>query len=257
MKTDPTVTFPDTAGAMKKLLVVGDSLAGGFPHLCFPAILREAAQRWHITVSAKGGDTLVGVGNRMVGLLPRLQPDGLIFEAGANDLLLPFLERRGGSWKRLVKVLVSRGNLPATQPSAFRMLLEKFLEIMEDKVGTVVLTTIPCLGEDLATPLNRLRETYNHAIREAAEKRGARLAEAAHAFEEELAQLDNPSPYLLDEFINGFLDPLRSFTPRGAFQLSGRRGLILTIDGVHPSPRGARILAESAASAMGDILGGR
>ncbi|WP_458012479.1 SGNH/GDSL hydrolase family protein [Candidatus Solincola sp.] len=237
----------------RKLLVVGDSLAGGFPHLCFPALLRQLDPSWEITVSARGGDTLLGAGNRLAELLSGRRPDAVLLVAGANDLLLPFLESRGGTWKILVKRLVSRGSVPAARPEAFRALLERVVKAARGRAGSVILASVPCLGEDLHSHLNRRREEYNRVIAETALVAGARLADLAEPYERELKRLENPSSYLLGCLSDAFLDPLRSLTPCAAFQLSGRRGLLLTLDGVHPNPRGARILAEKVAAALSPI----
>ncbi len=233
-----------------KLLVVGDSLAGGPPHLCFPTLLRRLLPSWELTVSARGGDTLTGAGNRLARLLPVSGPDVVLLEAGANDLLLPYLEGRGGLWKILVGRLVSRGSIPAARPEAFRSLLERVVRTAMRSAVSVILATIPCLGEDLRSPLNTRREEYNRIIAETAMAAGARLADLAEPFERELGGLESASSYLLESFSDALLDPFRSLTTRAAFQLSGRRGLILTLDGVHPNPRGARLLAEAAAAAF-------
>lgn len=230
--------------------MVGDSLAGGFPHLCFPALLARREPSWEITVNAKAGDTLLGAGNRLSELLSRARPYAVLLEAGGNDLLIPHLEERGGSWKRLTKRLVSRGSVPANQPESFRSLLVRITRMALQRADSVILATIPCLGEDLRSPLNRHRDEYNRIIAETAADAGAGLADLAGAYEKELKRLDDPSPYLLGRFCDAFLDPLHSLSPRAAFQLSGRRGLLLTLDGVHPNPLGARLLAEAAAAAL-------
>jgi lysophospholipase L1-like esterase len=234
----------------RRLLVVGDSLSGGFPHLCFPSLLASLEPSWEITVSARGGDTLLGAGNRLAELLAGARPDVVLLEAGANDLLLPYLESRGGPWKMLARRLISRGSIPANHPEAFRSLLERITRTVLQRARLVVLATIPCLGEDLRSPLNRRREEYNHVIAETAGNTGAGLADLAEPYERELQALENPAPYLLGRLSDAFLDPLRSLTPRAAFQLSGRRGLLLTIDGVHPNPRGARLMADAVAAVL-------
>lgn len=237
-------------GSSRSLLVVGDSLAGGLSHLSFPSYLARMLPGWSLSVSARGGDTLAGVGNRLKALLSHSHPDAVILEAGANDILLPYLEKRGGLWRRLVKRLTAGGNLPARDPSSFEALLAQILESLPGGSRSVILTTIPCLGEDPDSQLNMAGERYNLAITEAASKRGFRLADTGKAFREVLSRLDDPSPYLMDDFASLFIDTLRALTPRAAYQLSGRRGLVLTLDGVHPNPLGAEILARTVVEAV-------
>lgn len=235
---------------MGKLLVVGDSLAGGLPHLCFCSLLASLQPSWEISVYARGGDTLLGAGSRLAEMLSGFRPDVVLLEAGANDLLLPFLEARGGPWKMFAKWLISRRSVPADRPEAFHALLKKIVRTAMARTGKLILATIPCLGEDLRSPLNQRREEYNRIIAETAADAGAGLADLAEPYERELGRLDDPSPYLLDSLTGAFLDLLHSLTPRAAFQLSGRRGLVLTLDGVHSNPRGARLLAEKMASSL-------
>ncbi len=230
--------------------MVGDSLAGGLPHLCFPSLLARLMPDWDISVSARGGDTLVAVGNRLAAILSRHRADTVVLEAGANDILLPYLEKRSFIWKMMVRSFLSQGKLPATDPSAFRVILKRILDSPECRAKNVALVTIPCLGEDLASTLNRVRESYNEVIRETALGRELRLADAARCFEEQLSRLGKPSTYLMEIFTCIFTDTFYALTPRAAFQLSGRRGLLLTLDGVHPNPLGARLLAETVAAAL-------
>lgn len=229
---------------------MGDSLAGGLPHLSFSSHLTGMLPGWDLSVSARGGETLAGVGSRLKALLSRHQPDAVILEAGANDILLPYLEERGGPWRRLVKWMTAGGNLPATDPTSFETLLARILKSLPGRPRSVILTTIPCLGEDRSSHLNLLRERYNMAISKVATDLDLPLADAGKAFRDILSHLEDPSPYLMDDFTGLFTDALRALTPRTAYQLSGRRGLVLTLDGVHPNPLGAEILARAVAEAI-------
>lgn len=229
---------------MKKALVVGDSLAGGMPHVNFCARLKREADDYRITASARGGDPLSGICKRLEGLVSETEPDVVVMVAGANDILLPFLKARGGLWRRLVGRIEGRGHLPAEDPSRFRELYSQAVERVAEKTLRVIPTTITCLGEDLGNETNRRRAAYNAVIREVAEKYHLDLADTAEAFEDLLLMVDDPSPYLLDDFPAVFLDTLRCLTPGGADALSGRRGLVLTVDGVHFNRLGARTFAQ-------------
>lgn len=237
-------------GLPRSLLVVGDSLAGGLPHLNFTSHLAVMLPDCSLSVSTRGGDTLMGVGNRLTALLSGRMPDAVILEAGTNDVLLPYLEKRGGAWRKLTRRIAARGSPPATDIATFRTLLTRIVEGLHERPPTLILTTIPCIGEDPNSQLNLTGAQYNLAISEVATELGLCLADAGKAFREILSRLEKPSQYLLDDLASLFTDALRALTPRAAYQLSGRRGLVLTLDGVHPNPLGAEIMARAVADAI-------
>lgn len=238
----------------KNVLIVGDSLSGGLPHLSFPWQLRRVNPGWEYLVSAKGGDTLAGIGDRLDKLLGAGKYDAVIIEGGGNDIFLPYLEERGGTWRLFARAMMSRGRTPSKDIPSFSNLLARLLESALNRAARVAVTTIPCLGEDLASPLNAARKLYNDTIRGAALSRGALVVDFAAKYEEILSAVESPSAYLLDHFRDVFLDTLYALTPQKALVLSERRGLYLTIDGVHPNPRGAVTLAGTADTALRSIF---
>jgi lysophospholipase L1-like esterase len=235
---------------MRNVLIVGDSLAGGLPHISFPAVLEKMSTGYKFTVSSIGGDTVAGINARLKELVPQVDPDVVIIEGGGNDIGLPFIKLLGGGWKRMVEHVEKRGSISASDVAAFEDAYSKMLESIEREGRHIVVTTIGCIGEDLTNALNKLREEYNAAIRKVAKRHGAHIADVGKAFEEILAKLDMPSQYVLGKYRDAFLDTPRMLTVRGAYQLSGRRGLVLTIDGSHNNPCGARIYAETIYHAL-------
>jgi lysophospholipase L1-like esterase len=230
---------------MKKLLIVGDSLAGGLPHLSFPAVLAKMLPDWEIKARGKGGDTLAGISKRMEHLLPLYKPEVAILEAGANDVTLPLMKRRGGKWKRLAESIEKRGSVPADSLESFSDLYSRTIERIKEETSHIIVTTIACLGEDLNNRANGFRTRYNEVIREVAHERGVWLADTGKAFEKILKGTENPSGFFMDKFRFTFTDNLHVLTPRGSNRLSARRGLILTIDGAHLNVLGARTYAET------------
>ena len=234
----------------RSVLIVGDSLSGGLPHLSFPWQLRRVNPGWEYLVSARGGDTLAGIGNRLAELWGAGKYDAVIIEGGGNDIFLPYLEGRGGIWRRFARAMMARGRTPCGDIATFRDQLARILEGTLARTAGVIVTTIPCLGEDLGSPLNAARERYNRVIRETARDHGVVLADFGAAYEEILPAAGTPGLYLLERFSDVFLDTWQALTPQKALALSERRGLFLTIDGLHPNPRGATALAGTADSAL-------
>ena len=207
-----------------------------------------------MTSSAAGGDTLAGIKARLEGLLCERRPHALIVEAGTNDILLPALESRGGMWLRLVGRLAAGGSPPTTALEAFRDLYARTLEIAGEAAGCVVVTSIACIGEATGSDLNRRGSQYNEVIREVAASKGAALADVGKTFKGVLGGMERQSAFLLDNFSCALTDTFRSLTPRGADRLSGRRGLVLTLDGVHLNRYGARLYADTVAAALEEAV---
>ena len=236
---------------MEKILIIGDSLAGGLPHVSIRKRLEEMTGEWSIEVSSVGGDPLTGICKRLDSLVPETGPDLLIIVAGANDILLPLLRARGGNWRRLVDRIEGRGHLPIEDVGAFRELYSRTIHNFMEEVGRTIPTTITCIGEDPGSEPNRHRAEYNHVIRELAGEYHLALADTAAAFDDVLKEVDEPSHYFLDDFYAVFTDTFHTLLPRSIDRLSGRRGLVLTLDGVHFNRLGARTFAQTIQKTIG------
>ncbi len=137
-----------------------------------------------------------------------------------------------------------------------RNLCSRTLEDAVKAVGCVVITTIACVGEQMASDLNRRAAQYNEVIREAAAEEGAVLADVGKAFRRILTGLGTQSGFLMDHLSCTFADTFRCLTPRGADRLSGRRGLLLTVDGIHLNRYGARVYADTVEEALEEAVSG-
>lgn len=235
---------------MKDLLIVGDSLAGGLPHLSFTALLADMLRDRRVSADAVGGDILAGVSARLERLLRDERAYTVVIEAGTNDILLPALKARGGLWRVLVERIEARGSVPTTGLEEFRALYSRTLDGAAGAAGHIVVATIACIGEETESDLNRRGSQYSAVIREEAASRGAAVADVGKAFREALAAAGTQGGFLLDHLSCMFVDTLRCLTPRGADRLSGRRGLVLTMDGVHLNRYGARLYAQTVADAL-------
>jgi hypothetical protein len=117
-------------------------------------------------------------------------------------------------------------------------------------VGYVLVVTIACIGERTESDLNRRGAQFNEVIREEAASHGASVAEVGKAFRKVLTAVETQSGFLLESVACTLTDTFHCLTPRGADRLSGRRGLVLTMDGVHLNRCGARLYAETVASTL-------
>ena len=231
---------------MGRALVVGDSLTSGRPGVEFTSPLQRACGCRTIA-RGRGGDTLAGVADRLPRLLERLHPDVVVIEAGVNDLLLPWFVERGGPWRRMAERLAERGSTPTADPQLFGQTYRRLLESTRAGSRTIA-CTLTCLGEDLASELNARRAELSAAIAAAAEATDTPVADLGRAFDTALESVPEPSSYLLDDHHRLFRDAMT--TAAGADALSRRRGLRLTVDGVHLNRRGAATVV----AAIGPVL---
>lgn len=237
-------------GIMKKLLITGDSLAGGLPHLSYPALLRKMLPGYEFIVSSVAGDTMIGICCRVRELTARHNPDFLVIEGGANDITLPLMQKIGGRWKSIADRLEKRGSAISPDASSFESALADTLDSIKRHELNIIVTTIGCIGENLESEPNAIREKYNGIIRHTAGLAGAKVADVGEAFERVLATLNKPSNYLVGDFRDAFLDTFHMLTPNRAYRLSAKRGLALTVDGIHNNPFGASIYAEVIREAL-------
>lgn len=233
-------------GRMGRALVVGDSLTSGRPGVEFTSPLQRACG-CRTVARGRGGDTLAGVADRLPRLLDRLRPDVVVIEVGVNDLLLPWFVQRGGPWRRMAERLTDRGSTPTPDPEQFGELYRGLLESTRRSARTIA-CTLTCLGEDLGSDLNARRSQHSAAIMAAAAATDSPVADLGRAFDTALESVAEPSSYLLDDHSRLFREAMT--TAAGADALSRRRGLRLTVDGVHLNRRGAATVA----AAIGPVL---
>lgn len=229
---------------MKRILIVGDSLMAGRPGASFVKALARRGSVERVTAAGRGGATLLEIRRRVLPLIKRHAPDVVILEAGTNDLLLPWLQARGGAWQKLAERLEAAGSVPTTSADAFHSRYSELIESVRP-FAPIIVMTIACVGEDVNSGLNQKRKEYNDAICHLTENEGVHLADVGKVFDDILRARGSAAAYLLNEFSYIYLDTLLTAIDPAADFLSRRRGLALTVDGVHLNRQGARIFAEA------------
>jgi lysophospholipase L1-like esterase len=236
------------------ITLIGDSLTAvnlGIPYSRYLDIPAES----RLLNRGKDGDTIRGVLSRIEEALAEAEEGAVVLEIGANDILLPEMEARGGRWKAFTEDLVASGSVPTPDPGKFEELYGLLLRIVGDaSPERIVVATIPPIGEDLGTYRNGLRERLNAGIRRAAEKASktipaVKLADVAAAFEEVLGEIDAVSDRFFGE-PEDFAADARRVRRGKAAALSEERGLRLTTDGAHLNEEGARLLAAVVGEAL-------
>ena len=234
---------------MGRLLLLGDSLTAGQPGVSYPGMMSRLGCTHELVVEGRGGATVTEVRWRLNPLIASCNPDIVLLEVGANDILIPLFHRRGGAWKKLARDLQFRGSVPMATPDAFQQAYDGMLSAVTRSVR-IILATIACLGENPRSETNIARNRYNAIIRAMGNKHGAGIADVAAVFDAELEKVAEPSPYFFDRHSSTFLDALVTAPDAGSDYLARRRGLHLTMDGAHLNSLGARLYAETVISAI-------
>ncbi len=228
---------------MSVVLCLGDSLTAGSLGFSWLRALESRAEMslFELINAGENGFTMEGLENRLKEFLEKETTPGiLILEGGANDLLLPHMQSSGKSWDPFIRKLFRSGSPPAASAADFELCLKRIIRTAEAAgIRKTISCTIPCLGENLDSPLNRRREAYNRIIR----GNSALCADTASLFEDILRARRNHSSHLFQSPEELERDAL--FIQReGMEELSRERGLHLTIDGAHLNERGASLFAD-------------
>ncbi|UMZ74279.1 SGNH/GDSL hydrolase family protein [Natranaerofaba carboxydovora] len=225
----------------KHILFIGDSITEGNTGESYLKIIKEklGEEEYEIYNHGMGGDTLLGVKNRLIDIISR---DGdfdiIVIEVGHNDIVLPYLEKNDPTWQRGVQMLKEEGIVPAYEASKFEENLDNTFRLLKDNHrGKVIMTTLSCLGEDLESELNQQRKKFNEIIHRKAKEYGFYIADVGSAFDEEL--MDKQDSVIKKELVNTFLNP-----PSTGLVGDGVGSFYLTLDGVHINRKGAEIYAE-------------
>ncbi|RYY53775.1 MAG: hypothetical protein EOO09_16825 [Chitinophagaceae bacterium] len=238
-----------------RVLFIGDSITNGSRGVSFTKLVRVSDRSLTIVNKGVNGEPLYNIADRLIRLLKKDAAfDHIIIQAGINDLLLPELEKRGGLFKWSVGRERKHDTRPLDDPQKFRTLYTVLLkEIRHYSKAKVTLVNISRINEEASPQFLALQRSFNEVIADLAGQANYRLADVSGAFEEILSKQAN-TPYLCEGFWNTSLfDWLRCLLPGGADKLAVKRGLRLTIDGVHLNSSGARIYAVAISGILREI----
>jgi len=233
-----------------KLLIVGDSITEGITGVDYIDLLTTAHPELQITNLGLGGDTLIGITNRLVEhIKTNTHYDAIIIEAGHNDIILPYFEHGELPFKITARAIEARGSYPITDDEIFMSQYDSLLKLVKRMVTIpLYVTTLSCIGEDLEMFSNKKRQHYNSIIRNLALLHQVTLIDVALKFESYLS-FSMTNQYLMNDFFRTFvLD--KSMSNASLNNISEERGLNLTIDGVHLNEKGAMLYVEAIEEAI-------
>jgi lysophospholipase L1-like esterase len=230
------------------ILCAGDSLTEGTYGESYVGRLAGALQRGEqglrgrVINAGRGGDTLQALLGRIREPLRRHRPSCVVLAVGLNDIWLSWLAAHSLVWRAR---LFTSGLVTTTDLDAFAAHYRALIDRVRDEgVGTVVACTTSCCGESLSTPPNRQLARLNGVIKRVAGDCGVPVADIWQAFVEELAPAGPASAHVPGDWLFAAMDRRRLQTS-SPDEISGRRRLSLTFDGVHLNSRGADVWART------------
>lgn len=225
-----------------RILLAGDSITEGTIGVAYANLLQQEYPAEYVNIG-KNGATLCEVSELLLQELDRNAAyDYILIEAGYNDIILTSFDRRSLFFKLLLKYITRTERSIMFPAPAFEQAYDKLICQIKAKTNAVIiLTTLGCINENLQAWTNLQRKEYNHVIRNLAVKRHCLLADVAAAFDVILQDVPQRD-YLLNNFlVSYFQDKKTTAKPWLTDQLSNRRKLKLTLDGVHLNGNGAAL----------------
>jgi lysophospholipase L1-like esterase len=228
-----------------KIAFYGDSLTEGLLGVSYLDQLRHRLPG-HSTINyGKGDDTVLSLYQRIVRWHLNKPYDMAFVWVGTNDVPV--------KPSRIVALLkLMRGKPWTSSPEAFRVCYLDLLDLLSEKTPTLFTVSPLLVGEDVDSPRNQYLGQLAAIIEEvSADYPGVTYIDLRQKFIDRLA--GKPiSDYIPRYVTRTIADTLRLRTRKRVDRMSARRGLHLTLDGVHLNGVGADLAAETFAEAIRD-----
>ena len=216
----------------------GDSITAGVPGISFCKYLK-----CHIDYKNHGigGDTVTGLINRIQGIKFDTK-DYYVLEIGTNDILLPYLKNKSRIWENTIKRIEKTGRIITKDKDEFTKKYAELLGIFKN-LKTIIIS-IPCIGEDIESDVNKKVDLYNNEIIKLCVSIGGYYIDFNEWQKKEIKihSLENQG-FLNNNALGMIVDIILTKNLRLANYLSTKRNLCTTIDGVHLNSNGALSLA--------------
>lgn len=225
-----------------RVLCVGDSLTRS-PWGSYVDLLRQRLPDDEIVNGGHGGETVASMTRHLLKMGVGDRFDVVVVLIGTNDV---FVEM--SPWYPIIKRVARQPW--ATSHREFREGFEAAMEAVTRHTDDVVVLPPLVMGERTGSVWNHRLGSLAEIIADIAEAMpGAEFVDARSVF---LAQLDpdTASGYLPDRVAGVLFDAIVRRSPAAIAGISARRGLRLTLDGVHLNADGKALLADVVEKAL-------
>jgi lysophospholipase L1-like esterase len=223
-----------------KVGLVGDSLTEGRPGVSFVKILQ--GQYPHITFEnlGKPGETVKSLHERLSKTPIASDYDLIFLWIGVNDVYS--------------KLLSVQAQPVSKDLEEFRDMFQKVVEIVVHSSKHVVIVSAAIIGENLnSKPTKDLKE-LNEVIHSISSNYPQVHFLDLHSFFRKHLSQTKSSDYLNTNVMRVMIDALFYKDPKRIDRLSMKRGLHLTLDGIHLNSKGATLVAEEYAIVINHLL---
>lgn len=237
------------------IIFIGDSITKGKCGVNWVDEISSHLKNYNIINKGLGGDTLIGISNRLLKKLRNNKYKIVVFSAGHNDVILPSYEYKNIFFKTMRKTLRFRGSIPSIDNNDFYDRLINLVNTVNSCSNTkLILVTLSLIGENLNSETNKRRIEINDIIRKVANENNTILADVGLEFDKAIIN-KHCSNYYLDSFFSmTYSDPKKCKVKNGSIEISKKRGLYLTIDGVHVNSHGAEIYRKVILDAINTVI---
>lgn len=224
----------------------GDSLTQGIPGVSFFDVLEPLLPRHKLLNFGKRGDTVVSLCRRIARHGPQDPLDLAVLWVGANDVLAT-VSRSHSTLKWLMCQRRARDLVE------FREYYHRILTHLRGPADTILTVSPLLIGENPSNPWNKRLEELCMIIESMSES-----FDRVHYLNLR-AELSTslgaraPSDYAPKSVTRIALESLFLRSPAGVDKAASRRGLQLTLDGVHLNSKGAKVVAETFRRAITDL----
>ena len=222
-----------------KIAFIGDSLTEGRPGVSFFNILKEKYSDIQFVNLGKPGETVKS-------LFTRLKKDQLegydlsFLWIGVNDV-----------YSKLLKV---QAQPVAKDFDEFKDYYVKVLELIIESTKKVIAVTPAIVGENTNNASNIEIKQMNALIESIASKyENVSFLNMQSVFFNHLSKV-NPSEYMNTKVMRVMMDVLLYKKASRVDKVSKKRGLHLTLDGIHLNSAGAQIVADCYATIIQDLI---
>jgi len=225
-----------------RIAFYGDSLIKGTPGVAFLDVLQSMLSNHTLVNLGKGGDTVISLWRR-IEKRAQAPSDLAVLWVGVNDVLST-LSLSHSALKWLMRQPRARDLVE------FRAYYHRILGRLRHSSDNILTVSPLLIGEELSNPWNRKLEELCRIARSSAAS-----FDHTHYLDlrAELATrsvMREPSDYLPRSVTRILLDSLFLRDPAEIDRAATRRGLHLTLDGVHLSSRGADEVAKLLRAAI-------
>lgn len=223
-----------------KVGLIGDSLTDGRPGVSFSNLLKEKYPSITFINLGKSGETIKSLHTRLTKTTLDTDYDLSFLWIGVNDV-----------YSKMLKV---QAQPVAKDHEEFKEYFTKVLEMVLTSSKHVVTVSPAVVGENTTNDANKeLRQLSTIMQSISSNHPNTNFLNLQNVFEQHLANVRS-SEYVGTSVMSVMKDVLFYKNPTRINQLSKKRGLHLTLDGIHLNSSGAAIVADEYATLIDQLL---